>query len=275
MKNNRTTGINFTENIFTLVNLFKNISLDKYANSISILQNLYEFGDIVIDNDMKKKIVSLPNFLYTAKYLYQMIEKLSWKEEEEFARSIITDKRDPWLQLKKFKSYNLYLEQLQKEHKFFDKEQKIVFLGSGPLPISQILFAIEYGIDSIGIECVPEYVSTSKKVIEVFGLTKNISIIQGNHFSLPLKEEHKNLIIAYQAVPQNEIFFHLSKALSQNTKILHRINTKDFNDCYTLRDLISYYSRDVNNLSLFPFTEFNNSYLKIYTSSSFILYIKI
>ena len=63
MKNNRTTGINFTENIFTLMNLFKNISLDKYANSISILQNLYEFGDIVIDNDMKKKIVSLPNFL--------------------------------------------------------------------------------------------------------------------------------------------------------------------------------------------------------------------
>ena len=183
--------------------------------------------------------------------------------EIEFARSIITGP-DPHAMIEDFVYYPNYLELARMEYEGgnLKRGNRVVFLGSGPLPLSLICLCKQYGIEGIGIEHVPEYVGLSENLIKNLGLAGHILIMQGNHFSLPLKDDYRLIMVAADALPKNEIFSHLAKVLPDGTILSYRIYEKglrrllDSQSVFKLPPEFKEYTRirpepPVNNTSVF------------------------
>jgi len=102
----------------------------------------------------------------------------------------------------------------------------VLFLGSGPLPLTLIVLCHQHGLNGIGIERDPERVELSRRVLEKLGLSSQIRIIRGNHQTLPLAEVPELIMVAAQAEPKKEIFDHLAGVLPAGTKISYRIYEK-------------------------------------------------
>ena len=179
------------------------------------------------------------------------------------ARAIITSP-DPLALLRHFQFYPNYIKLAQMEYQGADLKpgDRVVFLGSGPLPLSLICLCIQNSIESIGIEQVAEYAALSNKVIEALELTAHIQIIQGNHFSLPLEKKCNLVMVGADAIPKDEIFSHLSKVLSKGAKLSYRIYEKglrrlmDGRSVFDLPVALKEYARvrpepPVNNTSVF------------------------
>jgi len=182
--------------------------------------------------------------------------------EIEFARSIIAGP-DPWVLIEDFVYYPNYLELARMEYQGgnLKRGNRVVFLGSGPLPLSLICLCKQYGIEGVGIEQVPEYVGLSESLIKNLGLAGHILIIQGNHFSLPL-DDCRLIMVAADALPKNEIFSHLAKVLPDGTILTYRIYEKglrrllDSQSVFKLPPEFKEYTRirpepPVNNTSVF------------------------
>ena len=183
--------------------------------------------------------------------------------EIEFARSIIAGP-DPWAMIENFVYYPNYLELARMEYKGGNlrRGNRVVFLGSGPMPLSLICLCKQYGIDGIGIEQVPEYIKLSENLIKNLGLAGHIRIMQGNHFSLPLKDDCRLIMVAADALPKDEIFSHLAKVLPDGTILSYRIYEKglrrliDSQSVFKLPPEFKEYTRirpepPVNNTSVF------------------------
>jgi len=147
--------------------------------------------------------------------------------EIKFAQSIIADS-DPLIAIQAFIYYPNYLRLADMEYRGAELKpgNRVVFLGSGPLPLSLICLCKQYGVQGIGIEQVPEYAMLSQKVIEVLELTEHIQIVRGNHFSLPLNEKCSLVMVAADAGPKHEIFTHLAKTLPNGARVSYRIYEK-------------------------------------------------
>ena len=102
----------------------------------------------------------------------------------------------------------------------------VAFLGSGPLPLTLICLAKQYGVKGIGIEQDEGIAALSKEVIKMLGLKRRIQVIRGNHFTLPLEEPSKLIMVGADATPKKEIFAHLAKILPPGRMISYRIYEK-------------------------------------------------
>jgi len=147
--------------------------------------------------------------------------------EIECARSVIAD-RDPWARLEQFVYYPNYLALARMEYggAGLRPEDRVVFLGSGPLPLSLICLSKEYNVQGVGIEQDEQLAALSREVIRKLGLDHHISVVHGNHFSLPLKGPFKLIMVGADASPKDAIFAHLSKILSPGQMIAYRIYEK-------------------------------------------------
>ena len=160
------------------------------------------------------------------------------KLEIEHAKSILKS-RDPFEALKKFAYFTNYLQLARTEYQGSRVKpgERVLFLGSGPLPLSLIILCHQYGLKGIGIEQEPDRAELSRTVLEKLGLSHRIKIIEGNHFSLPLEERPELVIVAAQAEPKKGIFDHLANVLPVGTKVSYRIYEKG------LRKLLDTFSR--------------------------------
>ncbi len=147
--------------------------------------------------------------------------------EIKHAQSIIAA-LDPWIAVQGFTYYPNYLRLADMEYRGADLKpgDRVVFLGSGPLPLSLICLCKQYGVQGIGIEQVPQYAKLSQKLVEALELTEYIQIVQGNHFSLPLNEECMLVMVAADAGPKDEIFAHFAKTLPNGARLSYRIYEK-------------------------------------------------
>ena len=102
----------------------------------------------------------------------------------------------------------------------------VAFLGSGPLPLTLICLARQYGVKGIGIEQDEGIAALSKEVIKMLGLERRIQVMRGNHFTLPLEEPSKLIMVGADAMPKKEIFAHLAKILPPGRMISYRIYEK-------------------------------------------------
>lgn len=109
---------------------------------------------------------------------------------------------------------------------FLKPENCVLFLGSGPLPLSLITLYHEHGVQGVGIEQNGKRAELSREVISRLGLTQKIRILEGNHFCLPLKTSFDLHMIAVQAEPKKEIFEYVAKILPVGSKVSYRINEK-------------------------------------------------
>lgn len=128
----------------------------------------------------------------------------------------VVDVNDPWKRLTNFPLYPRYesLVKSQIEAMHISSEKRLIFLGSGPVPMTLILMSHLYGIRSFGVDSDPETVKLSRKVIRHLGLQKDIEIIQGDDSTL----ENLNwdiVLIAALAEPKKRIFENLRKILEK------------------------------------------------------------
>ncbi|MFH2057974.1 MAG: nicotianamine synthase family protein [Pseudomonadota bacterium] len=180
-----------------------------------------------IDNLAADEMLCDQRFQSITKYIAHLKTINGLRMEIRQARAVIADP-DPWSLLKRFQFYPNYLKLAQMEYKGgkLKPGDRVVFLGSGPLPLSLICLCTQNGVKGIGIEQKAEYALLSKKVIKALKLTDHIQIIQGNHFSLPLGEKCNLVMVGADAIPKDEIFDHLAKVFSKGTKFSYRIYEK-------------------------------------------------
>ena len=173
------------------------------------------------------------------------------KLEIEHAHSILESKH-PMEMLKNFNYISNYLKLSRTEYRGarLKAGDSVVFLGSGPLPLTLIVLCRWYGLKGIGIEQNPDRAELSRKVLEKLGLSDQIKIINGDHLTLPLKTRSDLIMIAAQAEPKKEIFNHLAKVLPEGTKLSYRIYEKG------LRRLL-------DTFSLFELPEQFEEYLRV------------
>ncbi len=153
--------------------------------------------------------------------------------ETEYAKEILAS-QSSWNVLEEFPFYRNYLRLVRTEFKGFGLKSgdKIFFLGSGPLPLTLIIFFRCHEVKGIGIEQDPARASLSIRVLSKLGLSEDITIIIGNHLSInPIDfigpdTGTKALMIAAQAEPKKEILDHLLKVISPVCRISYRIYEK-------------------------------------------------
>jgi hypothetical protein len=147
--------------------------------------------------------------------------------ETQRAQSIVASSH-PWEILKRFVYYPNYLQlaQMEIDGAKLKREDRVAFLGSGPLPLSLIAMASGHGIRGIGIEKETVNVELSRKVIDCLGLGEQIEIIHGDHYVLPLPHDYSLLMVGADAIPKQEIFAHLAETIPVGMKISYRIYEK-------------------------------------------------
>ncbi len=172
---------------------------------------------ILYDSEFNLAFDTIARFrsLYTAKL------------EIEHAHSIL-ESRDPWEMLTNFNYISNYLKLSLTEFQGagLKRGDSVVFLGSGPLPLTLMVLCHWYGLKGIGIEKEPDRAELSRKVLEKLGLSGQIEIINGDHLTLPLETKSELIMIAAQAEPKKEIFNHLANVLPAGTKLSYRIYEK-------------------------------------------------
>jgi len=141
---------------------------------------------------------------------------------------MIIDSETPWDMLQGFIYYPNYLGLAEMESRGVGLKaaDRVVFLGAGPLPLSLIALVKRCGIQGVGIEKDPVNADLSRKVLATLDLSRQIDILQGDHFLLPLSRPCRLVMVGADAVPKDEIFTHLAGALPGKTKLSFRMYEK-------------------------------------------------
>ncbi|MDR7665704.1 nicotianamine synthase family protein [Methanosarcina sp. Z-7115] len=153
--------------------------------------------------------------------------------ETEYAKEILAS-QSPWNVLEEFPFYRNYLRLVRTEYEGFGLKagNRVFFLGSGPLPLTLIVFLKHYRVKGTGIEQDPARARLSIKVLDKLGLSDDITVINGNHLSLNSIDfinpdtGTRALMIAAQAEPKKEILDHLLKVVPLECRISYRIYEK-------------------------------------------------
>lgn len=178
-----------------------------------------------VDKESITALLGDNDFLRVARRLSRLKTSNGLKMEIAFAKSVAAAD-DPWERLEKFPYYKNYLELAGMEFQgaCLAPEDRVVFLGSGPMPLSLICLYTQFGVRGIGIEKEAAYAGLSREVLSSLGLNAHIRIIHGDHFSLPL--DAALVMVGADAVPKDEIFAHLGRSLPGNARISYRIYEK-------------------------------------------------
>ncbi len=133
---------------------------------------------------------------------------------EKFLVKEVLEAKDPWKPLMEFGLYPRYktLVRTQTESLSIGTPEKIAFIGSGAMPLSQILLHRLYGIESIGVDIDRRAVDLARQCLERLGLSQSITIVQGREDVLS-DQEWDVVVIAALAEPKCRIFSTLRKIM--------------------------------------------------------------
>ncbi len=193
----------------------------------SHLAGLNRLAATPVPDEIVKKLASDENLIPMVGRIARVRRLIGLKLEMQLAESIILH-RDPWSLIKKFTYYANYvsLARMEFEGAGLKPGARVVFLGSGPLPLSLICLSEAYGIKGVGIEQDQKIAGLSKKMIQTLDLDPFITILHGDHFSLPIEETCALVMVGADAVPKKSIFEHLASIFPPGQMISYRIYEK-------------------------------------------------
>jgi len=193
----------------------------------AVFQRLDYLIALDIDNISAEDLLSNSRFNSAFDAISTFRSQYTAELETEQANSILNS-RDPWKTLTDFTYLPNYIQLARTESRGAGLKpgNTVLFLGSGPLPLTLIVLCHQHGTRGIGIEQDPERVELSRQVLEKLGLSNQIRIISGNHQTLPLTDAPDLIMVAAQAEPKKEIFDHLADVLPAGTKISYRTYEK-------------------------------------------------
>ncbi len=193
----------------------------------AVFQRLDYLIALDVDNISAEDLLSNSRFNSAFDAISTFRSQYTAELEAEQAESILKS-RDPWKTLTDFTYLPNYIQLARTEFRGAGLKpgNTVLFLGSGPLPLTLIVLCHQHGTGGIGIEQYLERVELSRRVLEKLGLSSQIKIIHGNHQMLPLAEAPELIMVAALAEPKKEIFDHLAGVLPAGTKISYRIYEK-------------------------------------------------
>ena len=147
--------------------------------------------------------------------------------EIERAETVATS-ADPRETIEQFTFYRNYLmlARTECEGARLEPGRHVVFLGSGPLPLSLIMLCSSYGLRGTGIERVKAYADLSRTIVERLGLAQRIEIHKGDHLTFPWADDHDHIMVGAVAEPRDEIFRHLAACLAPGASVSYRLYEK-------------------------------------------------
>ncbi|EKQ53444.1 MAG: Nicotianamine synthase protein [Methanobacterium sp. Maddingley MBC34] len=193
---------------------------------IPLLDSVEEIAhDQVIDFDSAKHILDDEKMNEALTLIRKFYVGLGARLETENAEAILKSD-DPWATLESFHFYNRYQGLLRNENQLvkFTPEQKVVFIGGGPLPLTLILLNKIFNAQCVSVEILPEVAELSQKVIEKLGLESQIEIIRGDETSLR-SIDYTVVMVAALAEPKERVFANVWEVVDTVTPVIYRTYT--------------------------------------------------
>jgi len=103
-----------------------------------------------------------------------------------------------------------------------DAHSKVLFIGSGPFPMSPILYQKHAGCQVVGLEKEADYADTSRQLITSMGLVDSITINTGlgQEFT---NDSYTHVIAGLQALPKDVILERIHEQLPTGTTVICRV----------------------------------------------------
>ena len=193
----------------------------------SHLADLNRLAATPVPDETVEQLISDQNLAPVVRRIARVRRLIGSKLEVQSADAV-TSHPDPWSRIQAFTYYPNYLSlaRMEFEGGHLKPGDRVIFLGSGPLPLSLICLSKKYGVQGVGIEQDRQIATLSKKVIQQLELTHLVSILHGDHFLLPLKETCALIMVGADAVPKKAIFDHLARICTSGQMISYRIYEK-------------------------------------------------
>lgn len=229
-------------------NMTKEILQEKINNIVSIYGELSSARDLVpspIVNVNFSKLVSIVDatpahlskeILSDSKIegIRQKLRKLSSQGESElerlWAKRILSSDR-VYATLTRFPYFENYERMTDFEVEGMKScdlhdSHKILFVGSGPLPLSSIMMAGKHGFDVDNIDIDKKACDLSSKLIKVFNLSEKVKVLHKNIFDIIDFSEYKSIFIAALAgkdeAEKIRIINHVALYAEKGTHIILR-----------------------------------------------------
>lgn len=223
--------------------------LEEIANKLSGYGDLEKYGDSALDDVNIEEIIEILDDVEiiahdktidfdSAKHILddekmnralQLIRKfyvyVGARLETENALKIL-ESDNPTETLDSFHFYDRYIGLIENESQLvkFNKDKTFVFLGSGPLPLTLIMFNRVFGCKCIGIEIQEEVAELSRKVLKRLGLEEDIQIVVGDEKVIE-NLEYDILMVAALAEPKDRVFANIWEYVDENTPVIYRTYT--------------------------------------------------
>lgn len=181
--------------------------------------------DKTIDFDSAKHILDDEKMNKALKLIRKFYVYTGARLERENAMKIL-ESENPTETLDSFHFYDRYIGLIENESQLakFNEEKTFVFLGSGPLPLTLIMFNKVFGCKCIGIEIQEDVAELSRKVLNRLGLENDIEIVVGDENAIE-KLDYDILMIAAFAEPKDRVFSNVWKYVDEKTPVLYRTYT--------------------------------------------------
>jgi len=191
------------------------------------LDGLNRLAAAPVEDETVESLIADPRLQSPIERISRLKRLNGLRLEAQFAYALIAAP-NPQAHLEQFVYYPNYvaLARMEYEGAGLHAGDRVVFLGSGPLPMTLICLYREYGIEGVGIEKDPAHASLSRRVIRALGLEQHLRIMCGNHFVLPVEDPCALVMVGADAVPKSEIFAHLAEILPPDQTIGFRIYEK-------------------------------------------------
>ena len=181
--------------------------------------------DKEIDFDSAKHILDDEKMNKALKLIRKFYVYIGARLERENAMKIL-ESDDPKAVLDSFHFYDRYIGLIENEMQLakFNENKTFVFLGSGPLPLTIIMFNMVTGCKCIGIEQDPDVAELSRKVLKRLDLDEGIEIITGDEKTIA-DLDYDILMIAAFAEPKDRVFANVWDVVDEKTPVLYRTYT--------------------------------------------------
>lgn len=177
------------------------------------MEDLILRGPLLEEDDLKKELgVNLER-------IQQLYEKFETDLEYDFAQRIIKGE----VTMVEYPLYQRFQRLIQAEIKLasITDKDKVLFIGSGPFPISPILVS---QLTSARVDCFDQSdqaSSVSEKVIQKLGLTERIRIFNASG-DIRKIYGYDVIVVALLAQPKSEILYNAQWSIPQGTRVICR-----------------------------------------------------
>jgi len=197
-----------------------NIALDEITSILDEIEIIAH--DETIDFDSAKHILDDEKMNRALQLIREFYLYIGARLETNNALEII-ESDDPNATLDTFHFYERYNGLLTNESKLahWHEDKTFVFIGSGPLPLTLILFRQKFGCKCIGIEIQEDVAKLSRQVIERLGLDDGIEILVGDE-TLLKDIDFDILMVAAFAEPKDRVFSNVWEIVDEKTPVLVR-----------------------------------------------------